>query len=167
MAGGGLLPSSIYVGGAPGNLSPSFYVAGTNTVANQGAFEGIGVVASLGAIASAILQFNAPEVIPTGQLKLRTLAMANATSGTAYWQIQDGITSPGSSVGTTALTLEPNQSLTWTTADILMESKQNLSVAPSANQIITVILNFAQQSGSLQAFTLAQISVWQQSLIWE
>jgi hypothetical protein len=167
MAGGGLLPSSVYLGGAPGNLSSTFYVPATNTVANQGSIEGIGVVASLGAIASAILQFNAPEVIPTGQLKLRMLGMANATSGIAYWQVQDGITSPGSSVGTTALTLEANQSLTWTTADILMESKQNLSIAPSANQIITMIINFAQQSGSLQAFTLAQISVWQPSLIWE
>jgi hypothetical protein len=167
MPGGPLLPSSINVGGANGNLSPTFYYPATNTVANQGVIEGIGVVASLGAIASAQLQFNMPEAIPTGTLKLRLLAMANATSGIAYWQIQDGATSAGNSIGTASLNTESNQSTTWTTADVLVETKQNLTVSPSTNQIVTVIINFAQQSGSLQAFTLAQQSVWQASLVWE
>ncbi len=65
MAGGPILPSSIYVGGASGNLSPTFYVPATNTN-TAGAIEGIGVIASLGSDAPAVLQFNLPESTLTG-----------------------------------------------------------------------------------------------------
>ena len=67
MSGGPILPSSIYLGGASGNLFPSFYIPATNTN-NAGAIEGVGVVASLGADAPAVMQFNMPEVIPAGTL---------------------------------------------------------------------------------------------------
>ena len=66
MAGGPILPSSVYLGGASGNLFPNFYIPATNTN-TAGALEGIGVVASLAADAPAVLQFNMPETIPQGQ----------------------------------------------------------------------------------------------------
>lgn len=162
MAGGPLLPSSIYVGGASGNLTQTFYVPATQTLANQGAIEGVGVVASLAADAQAVLQFNLPESIPTGTAKLRCLAMANATSGVAKLTIKDGQTAAGSSLGTATLNTETQVSQTWTTADILVENKVTLTTAPSANDILTVVATF-----NTSGWTLAQASVWQFSLVWE
>jgi hypothetical protein len=176
MAGGPLLPSSWYVGGAGGNLSIQFYIgttaSGTGAVAGYSALEGIAVVASLAADALAVLQFNIPPTgaIPTGTLKLRLLAMANATAGIANLDIIDGVTSANASIGASNFTTEagsPTISKTWTgsagsTADNLFESKVTLTAAPTAGQILTVILAF-RTSG----WTLAQQSVWQPTIIWE
>jgi hypothetical protein len=176
VAGGPILPSSIYVGATAGNITPSFYVPNTNTVANQGVIEGVQVALSLTYTANAtqvVMQFNMPESLPTGTMKLRVLAMANATSGTANWVVQDGVTSPAASIGTTSLTVEASQSITWAGggADILQESKQTLTASPSANQILTVIVNHAAQNTASAVAaannTLAQISVWQYSIVWE
>jgi hypothetical protein len=162
MSGGPLLPSSIYLGGASGLLYPSFYVPNTNTN-TAGALEGIGVIASLTGDAPAVLQFNMPEVIPSGTLKLRILAMANATSGVAKLTIKDGSTSAGSNIGATTLTSETQYSQTWATADILVEQKLILTaVAPIANQITTVLATF-----NTSGWTLAAASTWQFSLVWE
>lgn len=169
MAGGPLLPSSIYVGGASGNLTLAFYVGttatGTGAVAGYSALEGVGVIASLGADALAVLQFNMPEIIPSGTLKLRLLAMANATSGNAKLDIIDGVTSPNAAIGASNFTTEagsPTITQGWTTVDVLVENKVNLTVAPVANQVVTVILAFRTLN-----WTLAQASVWQASLVWE
>jgi hypothetical protein len=175
MAGGPLLPSSIYVGGASGNLSVNFYVGttatGTGAVAGYSALEGVSVVASLAADALAVLQFNMPPIgaVPTGTLKLRLLANANAASGIAKLDIIDGVTSPNTAIGASNFTTEagsPTLSVNWATApagaDILVENKVVLSATVSAGQVLTVILAF-RTSG----WTLAQASVWQASIIWE
>jgi hypothetical protein len=166
MAGGPILPSSIYLGGASGSLSSNFYVPATNTNA-AGAIEGIAVVASLGADAPAVLQFNMPPTgaMPTGTLKLRVLAWANATSGVAKLNIADGATSPASNIGATTLATEagsPTISQTWAAADIIIENKVTLTTAPAAGQVLTVLATFTTAS-----WTLAQTSIWQFSLIWE
>jgi hypothetical protein len=161
MAGGPILPSSIYLGGASGNLSAAVYVPATNTN-NAGAIEGIGVVASLAADAAAVLQFNLPEVIPSGTLKLRCLAWANATSGVAKLTVSDGQTAAGSNIGGTTLSTETQVSQTWATADIIVENKVTLTTSPTANSILTVLATF-----NTSGWTLAQTSVWQFSLVWE
>jgi len=161
MAGGPILPSSIYVGGASGNLSPTFYVPATNTN-TAGAIEGIGVVASLAANAAAVLQFNLPESIPTGTMKCRCLAWANATSGVAKLTLSDGQTAVGSNIGATTLTADTQVSQTWTTADVIVENKVTLATTPTANDILTVLATF-----NSTGWTLAAASVWQFSLVWE
>jgi hypothetical protein len=161
MAGGPILPSSIYLGGASGNLFPNFYIPATNTN-NAGALEGIGVVASLAADAPAVLQFNMPEVIPAGTLKLRCLAMANAVAGVAKLTVSDKNVAAGASLGTSTLTSETQLSQTWATADILVENKITLTSAPVANDILTVLATFNTAS-----WTLAAASTWQFSLVWE
>ena len=161
MTGGPILPSSIYLGGASGNLYPNFYVPATNTN-TAGALEGIGVVASLAANATAVLQFNLPETIPAGTLKLRCLAMANATSGVAKLTVSDGQTAAGSNIGATTLSSETQLSQTWATADILVENKITLTTSPTANDILTVMAVFNTTS-----WTLAAASTWQFSLVWE
>lgn len=161
MSGGPILPSSIYLGGASGNLYPNFYIPATNTN-GAGAFEGIGVVASLAADATAVLQFNLPESIPTGTAKLRVLAMANATSGTAKLTVSDGQTAASSNIGATSLSAETQLSQTWATADILVENKISLTTSPTANEILTIKAVFDSTS-----WTLAAASTWQFSLVWE
>ena len=161
MAGGPILPSSLYLGGASGNLFPNFYIPATNTN-TAGALEGIGVVASLGSDAPVVLQFNLPESIPTGALKLRCLAMANATSGVAKLTVSDGQTAAGSNIGATTLTAETQLSQTWATADIIVENKITLTTSPSANDILTILAKF-----NTSGWTLAAVSTWQFSLVWE
>jgi hypothetical protein len=161
MSGGPILPSSIYLGGASGNLSATFYIPATNTN-TAGAIEGIGVIASLAADAPAVLQFNLPEVIPTGALKLRCLAWANATSGTAKWTISDGQTAANANIGATTLTAETQSSQTWTVADVILETKVTLATVPIANDILTVLATF-----NTTGWTLAAASVFQFSLVWE
>jgi len=175
MAGGPILPSSIYVGGASGNLTVNFYIGttatGTGAVASYSAFEGVQCVASLGADALAVLQYNIPPTgaVPTGTLKLRLLAMANASTGIAKLDIIDAVTSAGTAIGASNFTTEagsPTISQNWATApagvDIVVENKVTLTATPAAGQILTVILAFRTAS-----WTLAQTSVWQASLIWE
>ena len=161
MSGGPILPASLYLGGASGNLFPNFYIPATNTN-GAGACEGVGVVASLGADASAVMQFNMPETIPSGTLKLRCLAMANATSGVAKMTVTDKNVAAGSSLGTSTLNSETQLSQTWATADILVENKVTLTSSPTANDILTVVCTFNHTS-----WTLAAVSTWQFSIVWE
>jgi hypothetical protein len=125
----------------------------------------VGVIASLSAPANAVLQFNMPESIPTGQLKLRTLFWANATTGNALLTPSDGVTSPGppNSLGTASMTSEPLITFTSTAADIMYENKSNLTAAPTSNQMLSVLVTFASTGG----WTLAQASVFQFSVVWE
>ncbi len=164
MAGGPILPSSIYLGGASGNLSPTFYIssAGIGTTWGAGAFEGVGVVASLAADATAVLQYNLPESIPTGTLNLRILSLANAATGTAVVVVGDGVTAAGSNIASATITAESSYSTAWTAADNLVEKKIVLSTAPVANSIYTVHAGF-----KTTGWTLAAASVWQLSLVWE
>jgi hypothetical protein len=162
MSGGPLLPSSVYLSGAAGNLSDATYIPGVNTN-TAGAMNGVGVVASLGADAPANLQFNMPESIPTGQLKLRCLAMANASTGNAKITVKDKNVAAGNSLGTSTLITDATaQTITWATADILLETKINLTATPAANDILTVQVTFNTAS-----WTLAATSVWQFSIVWE
>ena len=162
MAGGGLLPASIYTGGASGNVSTNFYIPATNT-SSAGAIEGVSVIASLSAPAPVPMQFNMPETIPSGQLKLRTLFWANATSGNALLTPSDGVTSPGSNIGATSMTTEPLITFASTAADIMYENKTNLTASPTSNQMLSVLVTFASTGG----WTLAQAGVFQFSVVWE
>lgn len=161
MSGGPILPSSIYLGAGAGNVYPNFYIPATNTN-TAGALEGVGVIASLAADAIAVLQFNLPESIPTGTLKCRCLAMANATAGVAKLTLSDGQTAVASSIGATTLTGDTQVSQTWAAADILYENKVTLATAPTANYILTVLATFNHTS-----WTLAAASTWQFSIVWE
>jgi hypothetical protein len=168
MAGGPILPSSIYVGGAAGSLAPTFYVPGTNTN-TAGVIEGVGVVANLNTVgvdAPGVFQFNLPEVIPTGTMKCRILAWANAATGNAKYTLADAGTAPGNNIGATTLTTDASAvTLAWGAGDNddIKDVKVNLTgPGVTANNIFTVLMTW--NSGS---WTLAQTSVWQLSLIWE
>jgi len=166
MAGGSLLPSSVYLGGASGNLSPTFFTSGAGTTVANSTIEGIGVVASLGADAAAVLQFNLPEVFPPGAMKLRMLAWANATTGNAIYTVADGGTAPGANIANTTLTTDASAvSFGFpATANLINEVAKVTLTGPGqvANNLYTVVVTFNTAS-----WTLAATSVWQFSMVWE
>lgn len=162
MAGGPIYPSSAYPADATGRLFPNFYAGSGGNAAPHD--EGLGVKASLDADATWELRFPMPPTIPSGTLKLRLLALANATSGVAKVTIKDGHVAAGASPSAATLTSETQVSITWAAGnnDEYMENKTALSATPAGNDVLVVSLTFNTAS-----WTLAQVSTWLASVIWE
>jgi hypothetical protein len=165
MSGGPLLPSSIYFGAASGNAFPAYFTPGTNTN-SAGFIEGIGVVGSLGSDATAVIQFNMPESIPSGTLKVRILSWST-TGGSLVGKITiaDAGTAVGANIGAATLTTDASaQSITFVTADLIVENKFALtgSGANTANNITTIKATF-----NTSGWTETATSVHQFSLVWE
>jgi len=162
MAAGPIYPSSLYPGDTTGRLFPNFYSgAGGNASPVD---QGMGVMASLSADATWELRFAMPPSIPSGTLKLRLLALANATSGVAKVTVKDGRCPAGSSPSAASLTSETQTSITWGAGnnDEYMEAKVTLTTSPSGNDILVVALTF-----NTSGWTLAVVSTWLASIIWE
>lgn len=164
MAGGPILPSSLFPGDTSGRLFPSFYGgAGGNAAARD---EGMGVMASLSANATWELRFLMPPAaaIPSGTMKLRLLALANASSGDAKVTVSDAVVAAGASPSAATLTAETQATLTWGASDNdkYKEAKITLSATPAGNDVLVVALTFNNTG-----WTLAQVSTWIASIIWE
>lgn len=160
MAGGPIFPNSAYPATA-GRVFPNFHVgAGANSKHD----EGLGVEASVGADSTWRLRFQFPPTIPTGTAKLRLLALANATAGAAKVNVKSAVVAAGSDPSSAALTAEGVQTVTWAAgdADDYKELKVTLTVTPVASSMLVMDLVF-ETSG----YTLAQVSTWIASLIWE
>jgi hypothetical protein len=162
MAGGPIYPSSAYPADSSGRLFPNFYSGGGGNASPHD--EGLGVKASLDADAVWELRFPMPPSIPSGTLKLRLLALANATSGRALATVKDANVSAGASPSAASLTSETQASLTWAAgdADKYKESKVTLSSSPAGNDVLVVALTF-----NTSGWTLAQVSTWLASILWE
>src|SRR5947209_2393161 len=91
-----------YAGGGGNNSSHDF---------------GIQVKASLDADATVEFRFPVPPTVPTGTPKLRALFLANATSGTIKYTVQDVNVAAAASPSAAALTSETQSSLTWAAGD--------------------------------------------------
>lgn len=164
MAGGPILPNSLFPGDTSGRLFPSFYGgAGGNAAARD---EGMGVMASLTADATWELRFLLPPAaaIPSGTLKLRLLALANAATGDAKVTVKDAVVAAGASPSAVSLTSETQTTVSWGAGDNdkYKEAKITLSATPVGNDILVVGLTF-----NTTGWTLAQVSTWIASLIWE
>jgi hypothetical protein len=161
MAGGAILPSSIDYG-VSGDLFPYLYSgAGGNAAPSE---WGHGVIASLGSDRTMSLRFLMPPSIPSGTLKLRILALANATSGAAKMTVSDGAATPTSNANPSGITLtsETQTTFTWTVADVYLEQKVTLSAAPVANDVLVVAVKF-QTTG----WTLAAKAAFIFTALWE
>jgi hypothetical protein len=175
MAGGPIYPSSAYPNSSAGLVFPNFYAGGGGNAAPHD--EGLGVAASLSANATWELRFPMPPTIPSGTLKLRLLALANASSGSAYFQVADGHCPAASSPSAATLTTENggnSYTVTWTatagsTADDYLETKIALSAAPAGNDVLIVSLTFnsTQVGGAAASWSLAAVSTWLASILWE
>ncbi len=168
MSGGPIFPNSLYLGGASGNLFSSFYIgAGGNAAPTE---EGVGVIASLASNAVAQLRFHIPPAVPTGTLKLRIVALANATSGAAKITVSDGVATPATSPSASGnpsaatLTAETQTTITWAASenDRYKEAKVTLSASPAGNDVLVVAVTF-----NTSGWTLAQTGTFIFTLIWE
>ena len=162
MAGGPIFPTSAFPNDTSGRIFANFYAGGGGNASSHD--EGLGVMASLSADATWELRFAMPPAIPTGTFKLRLLALANATSGVAKLTVKDGRCPAGSSPSAASLTSETQTTVTWSTGnnDQYLETKVTLTTTPQANDMIIVGLTFQTTS-----WTLAQVSTWIASIIWE
>ena len=161
MAGGPIFPHSAYPVTAD-RVFPNFHVgAGANSKHD----EGLGVEASLGADSTWRLRFQMPPSLPTGTGKLRLLALANATSGVAKVNPKWVSVAVEEDPSGATLNAEGTSTVTWSTGDNdqYKELKVNLDADTlAASEEVVMDLVFETTS-----WTLAQVSTWIASIIWE
>jgi hypothetical protein len=162
MAGGPIFPHSAFPVTA-GRVFPNFHVgAGANSKHD----EGLGVQASVGADSIWRLRFQMPPTsLPSGACKLRLLALANATAGSAKVNPKWARVAVEASPSGATLLAEGTFTLTWGSgdADQYKELKIALDAAtPAASEEIVMDLTFETASWDLLA-----VSTWIASIIWE
>jgi hypothetical protein len=162
MSGGPIFHLPPYTSDTAGNAFPNFYIGSGADAAPVD--YGLGVTASLGADVTWQLRFQMPPAIPGGTLKLRTLMLANATSGTAKWTVSDINVAAGSSPSAATMNSETQQSYSWASgnADKYIETKQALAATPAGNDMLVVAITF-NHSGWTLATPLTTIA----TIIWE
>lgn len=155
-------PYSFY----PTSASRTFMNVHVGKGANSKHEQGLGVAASLSANSIWRLRFLLPPVLPSETMKLRLLALANAQTGNAQVNPAWTAASPEDDPSSLTLTAEGTSSLTWSTGDddVYKELKITLdgAPAPSASDVIAMDLQFIASG-----WTLAAVSTWIPSIIWE
>ncbi len=162
MATGYLFPYSIYPV-TSGRVFPNFHSGDGGTGSHD---EGLGVEASLGADATWRLRWLFPAgALPTGQCKLRLLALADAVAGDAKVNPKWASVAVEEDPSSATLNAEGTGTVTWgaNDDDEYKELKINLDAdTPVAGEILCMDLVFETTS-----WTLAQVSTWIASLVWE
>jgi hypothetical protein len=160
MAGGPIFPCSAFPVTA-GRVFPTVYVGGG---ANSKQDVGLGVQASVGADSIWRLRFQIPTTLPSGTPKLRMLALANATSGAAKVTPACANVAAGASPSAATLVNETQVTMTWAAGDNdkYKESKVALTTVPTAGSMFVIDVTFNTTS-----WTLAQVSCWFVSIVWE
>lgn len=161
MAGGALFPRSAHPVTA-GRVFDNIHVgAGANSKEEHG----LGVEASVGANAIWRLRYQMYEVMPTGTAKLRLRALANATSGAAKIDPQWVSVAVGEDPSSATLNAEGTQTLTWGAGD--NDDYKQLLVDLDADTLVVseeIIMDLVFET---TGWTLAQVSTWIPSIIWE
>ena len=161
MAGGPIFPHSAFPVTA-GRVFPNFHMgAGANSKQD----EGLGVEASVGADSTWRLRFQMPPTLPTGTGKLRLLALANATSGVAKVNSKWVSVAVEEDPSGATLNAEGTSTVTWSTGD--NDQYKELKVTLDADSLVAseeVVMDLVFETTS---WTLAQVSTWIVSIIWE
>lgn len=162
MAGGPIFPHSA-VPVTSGRVFPNIHIgAGANSKHD----DGLGVEASVGADAIWRLRFMLPpSSLPSGTCKLNLFALANATSGDAKVNAKWASVAAEEDPSGATLNAEGTSTLTWGAGD--NDQYKNLKITldadtPVAGEVVVMDLTFETTS-----WTLAQVSTWQASIIWE
>jgi len=158
MAGGPLFPNSEF----PATADRTFPNVHVSSAQHQ---EGMGVEASVGANATWQLEFQMPPTLPTGTGKLRLLAQATATSGAAKVNPTWGSVAVEESPGVVSLTAEGTGTITWASGD--SDVYKELKIDLDADTLVAgemVIMDLIFETAS---WTLAVISTWRATIIWE
>jgi len=170
MSGGPIFPSSVFVNQTNGSIFPNFFAGGpggqgANAVTNQAPHdEGLGVMASLSGVSTFDLRFIVPPTVPSGTMKLRTLALANATTGAGVITVLAANVSGGGNPSLVTLTSQAQFTVAWTSglAGMYLETKTTFNFTPAGSDVIVMAF---QPNGS--GWTQAAVSTWIPTLIWE
>lgn len=134
--------------------------------ANSKHEETLGVINGLSSNAIWRLRFLTPPTIPSETMKLRILALADATSGLAQFNPAWQSVGPESDPSSTTLIAEGTSSITWSAGDddVYKELKitLNAATAPASNQIIVMDITLVASG-----WTLSAIMGFIPSIIWE
>lgn len=106
-----------------------------------------------------------PPTLPTGTGKLRILALANATSGNAKPNVKWASVAPEEDPSSATLNAEGVGTLTWGAGD--NDQYKELKVTLDADTLVAsemVVMDLVFETAS---WTLAQVSTWIVSVIWE
>jgi hypothetical protein len=162
MAGGPILPHSAYPVTA-GRVFPNFHVgAGANSKHDQG----LGVEASVGADATWRLRFlMPPSALPSGVCKLRLLALANATTGNAKVNAKWASVAPEEDPSGATLNAEGTSTLSWGAGD--NDQYKELKITLDADTAVAGEMLVMDLVFETSSWTLAQVSTWIPSVIWE
>ncbi len=162
MAGGPIFPNSA-VPVTAGRVFPNVHIgAGSNSKHD----EGLGVEASVGADSTWRLRFQMPPTsLPGGAAKLRLLALANATTGVAKVNAKWASGAVEESPSGLTLNAEGTGTITWGASDNDQYKELKITLDADsrvAGEIIVMDLVFETTS-----WTLAVVSTWIASIIWE
>lgn len=162
MAGGPLFPRSA-IPVTSGKVFDNVHIgAGSNSKHE----EGLGVMASVDADCIWRLRFQMPPgSLPSGTCKLLLRALANATSGAAKVNPKWASVAPEEDPSAATLNAEGTGTITWGAGDNdqYKELKINLDAdTPVAGEEVVMDLTFETTS-----WTLAVVSTWIASIIWE
>lgn len=156
MAGGPIFPYSAKPDTA-GRVFPYFGSSGNDT-------EGLGVEASVGADSTWKLRFQMPPSLPTGTGKLLLELHVNATIGNAKVNPKWKSCAAGEDFDAATLTAEGTSTITAAaTANQMVSTK----IALDADTLVAgeaVVMDLVFETTS---WTLAAISTWVASIIWE
>lgn len=161
MAGGPIFPRSA----VPITTDRVFANIHVGAGANSKHEEGLGVQASVGADSTWRLRFQMPPSLPTGTGKLRLLALANATSGAAKVNPKWASVAVEEDPSGATLNAEGTGTVTWGAGD--NDQYKELKVTLDADTLVAseeVVMDLVFETTS---WTLAQISTWIPSIIWE
>lgn len=161
MAAGPILPFSQDAGGSA-RLFPYRYVSAG---ANYKRLHGLGVEASLGGDAYWELAFALPKSLPSGTLKLRLLAQANAAAGNAKVNPKWASVAAAEDPGSLTLNAEGTSTLTWSTGDA--DKLKELVITLDADTAVAGEILVMQLCFETASWTLAAASSWLPFLIWE
>lgn len=161
MAGGPIFPNSAFPV-TSGRVFPNIHVgAGANSKHD----EGLGVEASVGADSIWRLRFQMPPTLPSGTGRLRLLALANATSGNAKVNPKWASVAVEESPSGATLQAETVQTVTWSTGD--NDQYKELKVTLDADTLVAGEIVAMDLTFEASSWTLAQVSTWIASIIWE
>lgn len=161
MAGGPIFPRSA----VPVTADRVFPYVYEGDGANSKHEEGLGVEASVGADSTWRLRFQMPPTLPTGTGKLRLLALADAVAGVAKVNAKWVSVAVEEDASSAALNAEGTSTVTWAAADD--DVYKELEITLDADTLVAseeVVMDLVFETAS---WTLAAISCWVASIIWE
>jgi hypothetical protein len=161
MAGGPIFPSSAI----PVTADRVFVNVHVGAGANSKHDEGLGVQASVGADSIWRLRFHMPPSLPSGTGKLRLIALANATSGAAKVNPKWASVAMEESPSGATLNAEGVSTLTWAAGD--NDQYKELKVTLDADTLVASEIVAMDLTFETASWTLAVISTWNASIIWE